>query len=118
MVLAEALALLVVAGLTVRTALSGDATPGGLWVGVTVLALAVAALLMAAGRALARGRRWGRAPVLTWQVQQLAVAVPAVQGDRPLVPLALVVASVAVAVGLFLPVVVRHTSVGGGLPAL
>lgn len=113
----EALALLAVAAATVRAALSGDVTSVGLSAGVSVLAVATAVLLLAAGRALAQGRRWGRAPVLTWQLLQLGVAVPALQSDRALVPLALLAASVVVAVGLFLPPVVRHTTGPQGPPA-
>lgn len=110
----EGLALIAVAGLAVRGLVAGQAQSVGLTVGVVVLALGVATLLGAAARALAAGRRWGRAPALTWQLLQLAVAVPGVRsGSQPLVPTALLVASVVVLVGLFLPAVVRHTSVGG-----
>lgn len=109
----EALALLTVAALGVRALVVGEARSGGLTAGVVVLALGVAALLVAAARALAAGRRWGRAPALTWQLLQLAVAVPALSSQPAALPAALLVASVVVVVGLFLPAVVRHTAVGG-----
>lgn len=109
----EALALLAVAAFAVRAFVAGQAQSVGLTIGVVVLAVGVAALLGAAARALAEGRRWGRAPALTWQLLQLAVAVPGLRSDSPLVSTALVLASVVVLVGLFLPAVVRHTSTGG-----
>ena len=76
-------------------------------------ALTVLLAAGAAARALADGRRWGRAPVITWQLLQLAVAVPGLRSDSPLVSAALLLASVVVLVGIFLPAVVRHTSTGG-----
>jgi len=109
-VVAEAVALAIVAILSVRALLTADTASTGLSVGVAVLSLAVAALLVAAGRALLSGRRWGRAPVLTWQLLQLAVAVPAVQADLAAVPVALLTGSLVVVVGLFVPAVVRHTA--------
>lgn len=116
--MAEALALLAVAVVTVGALLSGRASSGGLSAGVVLLSLATALLLLAAARALAAGRRWGRAPVLTWQLLQLAVALPAVRADAALIPVALLAASIAGAVGLFLPAVVRHTTADHEPPAL
>lgn len=47
---------------------------------LVVFALAVAAGLALGGRALLRGRRGARAPVITWQILQGATAVAVLQG--------------------------------------
>ena len=112
----EVLGLLAVAGLAVAAVVRGEATSAGLSAGVVVLALGIGALLAAAARAMAAGRRWGRAPTLTWQLLQLAVVVPAMRSAPSVVPTALATASLLVAVGLFWPSVVRHTTVGGTPP--
>ncbi|BDZ42825.1 hypothetical protein GCM10025865_21240 [Paraoerskovia sediminicola] len=68
----------------------------GLSVSLVLLALGVAVALVAASRALLRGRRGGRAPVATWQLLQAIVGATAMQSGAtawgaPLVAVAVVV---------------------------
>lgn len=106
---AEALLLVVVAGYVVVSTLSG---PGSLLpvVPLLVLPLAVAAGLALALRGLLRGRRWARAPIITWQLFQVVLLVPAL-GDAALRPwaLAALLASVVVVVSLLTPAALRAT---------
>jgi hypothetical protein len=79
-----------------------------------VLAALVAAGLLACVRALLAGRRWSRAPILTWQLLQALVSYPLVTtaagpGIRWL-GLVLVALSVVAVVGLFTPAAVRATT--------
>lgn len=77
-------------------------------------AVFVAVLLAAAARALWRGRRWGRGPLVTWQVLQAAVALS--QIGSPWLVGGLVALAVAVVLGLLSPASIAATS-GGGEPA-
>jgi len=83
-------------------------------VATTVLAVFVGAGLVLAARGLLAGRRWARAPILTWQlVQVLAVALPLLGGGGALpraVGAALVVLGVVAGGGLFAPSVVAATT--------
>ncbi|MPV38504.1 hypothetical protein [Georgenia subflava] len=82
------------------------------------LALAVffvgfALLIGGAARALWRGRRWGRGPVVTWQVLQ-AASVLTLAGSLSAVVVVLVVAvSLAVVVGVLWPSSREHASAVG-----
>lgn len=112
---AEVLLLVVLAGYVVVSALSG---PGSL---LAVLPLFVLPLLVAGGlllalRGLVRGRRWARAPVITWQLFQVALLVPALGGAlRPWALLALL-ASAVVVVSLLTPAALRATDGRQGPP--
>ena len=106
---AEALVLAGVAAYAVVVTLTGagsllDVVP------LVVLPLAIAAGLTLAARGLLRGRRWARAPIITWQLFQLVLLQPAL--DRPaLLPwaVALVVVSVATVVAVLTPAARRAT---------
>lgn len=106
---AEALLLVVLAGYVVASTLSGA---GSLLpvVPLFVLPLAVAGGLLLALRGLLRGRRWARAPVITWQLFQVVLLVPALS-DAALRPwaLAALLASVVVVVSLLTPAALRAT---------
>jgi hypothetical protein len=66
---------------------------------LTVLVLALGAGLALLARAVLRGRRWARSPVLVWQVLQASIAVPAL-GTRWALGAALLAACVVVGVGV------------------
>lgn len=75
-VVVEAAALLGVLVTYVARLLAAGAAAAGSATGAVatgVLAAAVAAFLLASARALLLGRRWGRAPVLVWQLLQALV---------------------------------------------
>lgn len=78
----EALLLVAWAAWSVVSLVRGTPNPGGAAF-VGVFALGAAAVLVLAGRACARGRRGGRAPVITWQLLQVAVALTLVQAGSP-----------------------------------
>jgi hypothetical protein len=99
--LLEALGMLAVAVWLAIAAL-GDPVEhiaGGLF--LAVLAAGAAAFLLAAGRAMLDGRAWSRSATLVWQVLQLGVALGTFNGGEGPVPLALVLAALAIA-GLIL----------------
>jgi hypothetical protein len=66
---------------------------------LTVLVLALGAGLGLLARAVLRGRRWARSPVLVWQVLQASVAVPAL-GTRWPLGVALLVACLVAGAGV------------------
>src|SRR5690625_7458157 len=54
-------------------------------------------------KALYRGKRWARGPLVTWQLFQLAVAIPVLQGSTPLIGVGLLLLAVIGMVGVFTP---------------
>lgn len=97
-----------------------DGTASDVAGAAVTLALAVlaGALLLLCARQLLRGRRWARAPVLTWQLLQAFVAAPTVDSERAWIGWPLLVASVVVIVGLFVPAVVRATTTADADPRM
>ena len=97
LVVLEAVALIGLAlFLVVELFVADAAEPGGA-VGLAALTLVGALGLLLCARGVVAGRRWARAPTLTWQLLQLSIAVPAATSDRwylgvPAVLAALVVA--------------------------
>ncbi len=79
-------------------------------VAMAVFFIGLALLLLTAGRALWRRRRWGRGPVITWQLLQAVVAV-AVAGTLPVYLVALIVlVSAGVIAGVLWPSSRDYTS--------
>lgn len=75
---------------------------------VTMISLAVALLGLAAlvfvgARALWQGRRWGRGPVVTWQLLQLLIGVSALGADAWWGTVLPAVVAVVALVGLLAP---------------
>lgn len=83
---------------------------------LTVFFLGLAALLAGAARALWRGRRWGRAPVLTVELLLAASAI-ALADALPTPAVVVVVASAAVAVAGVLARRSREHTDRGGVPS-
>lgn len=96
--------------------LTGAAAAVGTSAALAVFYLAVAAGLVAAGRALLRGRRWARAPVVTWQLLQGASALAVGSLFAPWVVVALLAAAVGVVAGVLWPASRAHLDRGGVLP--
>lgn len=65
-------------------------------------------------RQLSRGKRWARGPLVTWQLFQLAVAIPLLQGATPWIGIVLLVLAALVIGGLFTPAVLRLTTERSG----
>lgn len=65
-------------------------------------------------RNLVRGKRWARGPLITWQLFQLAVAFPLMQGSTPLIGVGLLILAVIVTIAMFTPGVLRATTDRGG----
>jgi hypothetical protein len=102
--------LFLVARLYVYGPLTGQSFDAGQDIATAVFCLLLVAVLAACGRALWRGQRWARAPVVTLQLLiLLALALPALRvgGWRLGVPL--LVLSVVAGGGLFLPSAMDHT---------
>jgi hypothetical protein len=74
LVLLQALAVAVIAVALVVALVRGTSMPGPV-VFLILLAAGVAAVLGGAGRALLRGHRWGRSPVMTVQILLVVLAV-------------------------------------------
>jgi len=104
-VLAEALVFVAAAA----TFLAGAVAAGigaqgvGRAVPLAVLLVGFAALLGGAARAQWRGMRWGRGPVITWQLLQVVVAVALAPGLSPMLVATVVLLSAAVATGVLWP---------------
>ncbi|MFM6973739.1 MAG: hypothetical protein ACKOXM_01115 [Agromyces sp.] len=92
----EALSLWGALGWLIFEAVTAPAFSGTSAVALSVLTGIVAMWVTATAVALPRRARWARGSAVTWQILQCAVAVGAVQGDRP---------DVGVAVAVFLPAV-------------
>ncbi|MEE6296892.1 hypothetical protein [Georgenia wangjunii] len=103
LVLVEVGAMGALAVSLVVEALAGRAQQMGTTVAMAVFFLGLAVLLVGAIRALHAGRRWGRGPVLTWQLLLLAIGVSQFSLLATWVALVLVVVPVAVAAGLLAP---------------
>lgn len=91
----------------------GDAEIPGALVFLVLFSLGVAALLAVCARGLRDGRRWARAPVMTWQIMLVVLAVGWLGSGAPVWAVPVVVVAVAVAVGLLLPSVVAATTARG-----
>lgn len=86
-------------GMIVET-VGGSATTPGPTIVMALMFLGLVGLLAAAVRALWQGRRWGRGPVITWQLLLLAVGVSQADSLVWWVVALLVVLPVIVTVGL------------------
>lgn len=79
-------------------------------IATAVFCLLVVGVLAACARALWRGQRWARAPVVTLQLLiLLGFAVPALRTGGWWVGALLVVISMVAGAGLFTPAAVEHT---------
>lgn len=108
-VLVEALVLLAVAVVVVAQAVSGPSADLGLGVALGVLALGVAVGLVLCARGLWAGRRWARAPVVTWQLLQVAAIASGLGSDLGVAVAGLLLLSAVAVVGVLVPSVVRWT---------
>lgn len=116
LVLVEAAALAGLAVAFVVDLVRGAELPGPT-VFLAVFLLGVAAVLVLATRALAAGRRWGRSPVLTWQLLLLVMAVGWFSAEPSPWAAAVVVVALVVGVGLLVPSVVAATTAPRTPPA-
>lgn len=97
LLLVEALGMI---GVAVYLAIASFGDPiehrgGGLF--LAVLAAGSGLFLAQAGRAMLDGRAWARSAAVVWQVLQLGVALGTFDGGEGPVPLALVLAALAIA---------------------
>jgi len=106
----EALALFAGAILLIVALIGGFTDDASMAVFVMVFGGGMGAVLTIMLRNIARGKRWARGPLITWQLFQLAVAVPLLQGSTPWIGAALLVLAVAVTVAMFTPSVLRVTT--------
>ena len=89
----------------------GGRTQGGYVTAVlAALFLGLCAVLVLAARALVQRRRWGRGPVITWQLLLLAIGVSQADTLAWWVVALLVAVPVAVTAGILLPRSVEWTS--------
>ncbi|QDB78672.1 hypothetical protein FHE66_10050 [Georgenia sp. 311] len=88
----------------------GQSTGGAVTAVLAALFLGLCAVLVAAGRALYQRHRWGRGPVVTWQLLLLATGVSQAGALEWWVVTLLVAFPVAVTVGILLPRSVEWTS--------
>ncbi|GAA4966163.1 hypothetical protein GCM10023225_06480 [Kineococcus glutinatus] len=97
----EALLALAGAAYEVRGLLVSRATEPGAAVALAASALLLAVALVLGARGLLAGRRGVRAPLLVWQVLQLAVGLPQFGGGTTWAGLLLSVPAALVLAGLF-----------------
>lgn len=111
LVLLQALALLVLAVVLVVRVLGGSDLVGPV-VFMALLAVGVGLLLGSAGRALLRGHRWGRAPVMTVQILLVVLAVGWLGVEVAPWAVGVLVLAVVTAALLLVPAVVTWTTAG------
>lgn len=103
--------LLVVAGVwSLVTMVQEGFTQVPLSIALALVLMLFALLLVVGMNALWKGRRWGRGPVLTWQLLQAAIALGVIGMSPAWVVYPAIGASVLVGVGLLLPASVAATS--------
>ena len=111
LVLAQGLALVTIAVGLVVALVRGSDLPGPV-VFLIVLAVGLAALMVGAARALLRGRRWARSPVMTVQVLLVVLAGGWLGVEIAAWSVGVLVLAVVTAVLLLLPPVVAWTTGG------
>lgn len=109
-VLVEAALLAAVGVFFVVEVVVAEPTSTGTAVSIAALALLLAGVLVLCARGLLAGRRWARAPVMTWQLLVLLAVVPTLLGDRWWAAAGLAALSLVAAVGLLVPSVVAATT--------
>lgn len=115
-VLVQAAVLIGLAGAWVRDLLAGASELPAATAFLVLFSLAIAALLIAAARALVRGRRWARSPVLTWQILLLAMSIGWLGAEPTGWAVAVLASALVVGIGLLVPSVVAATSGRAHLP--
>ncbi len=110
LVLVEVGALVALSVGMVVEVLGGRAMASGITVVLAAIFLGLVSLLLVSVRALHQGRRWGRGPVITWQLLVLAIGVS--QADTLVwwLVVLLVAIPVGVTVGLLVPPSVEWTN--------
>lgn len=103
LILLEAVALAVLSVLIVVDLLSGIGGDAVTSVSLGAALLGLAALLVVGARALAQGRRWGRGPVVTWQLLQFFIGLSALGSDSWWGTVLPAVVAVAVLIGVLAP---------------
>jgi hypothetical protein len=108
-VLVEVVALVAAGGFAIVELARGI---GAVGVNLFLAAFAwgIAAVLFAATRGLRAGRRWGRSPVITWQLFQVVIAITWLQAAVNPFAIVLLVLALGIVVGLLLPSVVEATT--------
>lgn len=106
----EALALLAGALLLIVALIGGFTDDTSMAVFVLVFGGGMGLMLAVMLRNLSRGKRWARGPLVTWQLFQIAVAIPLLQGSTPWIGIALLLLAAVVLVGMFTPTVLALTT--------
>ncbi|MCM3662468.1 hypothetical protein M3148_15930 [Georgenia satyanarayanai] len=103
LVLVEVGALVALAGGMLVEVLSGRTTGGAVTAVLALMFLGICTFLVVAARALLQRRRWGRGPLVTWQLLVLATGLSQSGAIPGWVVALLVVLPVAVTAGLLVP---------------
>lgn len=106
----EAVALVVAAVYAAVSTVRDGFDGAGVSIALVVVLLLFAGLLVLGVQALWHGRRWGRGPVATWQLLQVATALGAMGIAPPWLIYPAVVVSLLVLVALLLPSSIAATS--------
>ncbi|HEY5516093.1 MAG TPA: hypothetical protein VIK12_07795 [Pengzhenrongella sp.] len=96
--------------------LRGASQVPGATVFLVLFAVGAAAVLIAAVRGLWRGRRWGRSPVITWQLLLVVMGIGWLRAEPSVWAVAVLASAVVAGVGLFVPRVVAATAGRGPVP--
>lgn len=106
--------LLVGAAIWSLVSIASDTSGVAVSVALSVVLLMFAFLLVAGINGLWHGRRWGRGPVLTWQLIQAAIALGAFGIAPPWAFYPTLAVSILIGIGLLLPASVAATSRSAG----
>ncbi|RYV49846.1 hypothetical protein EUA98_16685 [Pengzhenrongella frigida] len=116
LVLLQAAVLVGLAIAWITDLVSGASQVPGATVFLVLFALGIAAILLTAARALYRGRRWARSPVITWQILLIAMSVGWLGAEPTGWAVAVLASALLVGVALLVPSVVAATSDRGHRP--
>lgn|GEM_PF-1493057 len=114
----EAAALVAGAILMILALVMGRTSDVGMAIFVLIFAGGMGAILVWTSLKLRHGKRWTRGPIVTWQLFQLAVALPLLQGSTPWIGILLLLFSALILIGLFTPRVVKATTDPSGPSAM
>lgn len=114
----EAAALVAGAILMILALVMGRTSDVGMAIFVLIFAGGMGAILVWTSLKLRHGKRWTRGPIVTWQLFQLAVALPLLQGSTPWIGILLLLFSALILIGLFTPRVVKATTDSSGPSAM
>lgn len=105
----QAAALFAAVALYAVELITGGAQSPAMAAFIMATAAVIGAALAYCARAIHRGKRRARGPIVTWQIFLITVGIPLTQGGTPWIGALILAVAVATLVLLFTPKVMAHT---------